>query len=121
MSLNPSVRLVLGVLCLFAMLAAAAGGQPLLVAGLTVLACSALWRLNDTWRYVLVGALLLALIVVAVVYPVLRTPLNLVGGMALLAGLMLLLTSRRRATREVARSQNVIRALEKGSAELADA
>ena len=121
MSLNPSVRFVLGVLCLFAMLAAALGGHLLLLAGMTVLACSALWRLNDTWRYVLVGALLLALIVVAVLFPALRNPLNLTGGVALLAGLMLLLTSRRRATREVARTQNVIRALEKGSAELADA
>lgn len=121
MSLNPSVRFVLGVLCLFAMLAAALGGHLLLLAGMTVLACSALWRLNDTWRYVLVGALLLALIVVAVLFPALRNPLNLIGGVALLAGLMLLLTSRRRATREVARTQNVIRALEKGSAELADA
>ena len=118
---NPSVLSALGVLALLAALAAGVGGHLLLLAGLVVLACAAFWGLQSLWSYVVVGTFLLGLVLAGAHDEVRSDPLVLLGGLALLAGLVFLFTGQRRALKEVARTQNVIRALEQGSAELADA
>ncbi len=121
MPLNSSVRLFVGLVALLAMLAAALGGHPALVLGLAVLACAALWELRELWRTVLLGCLAVSLVILFVAAGSGRDLYTLAGGLLLLAGLLLLTGSQRRAQGEMARKQNVIRALEKGSAELADA
>lgn len=119
MLLNSSVRLFLSLLALLAMLAAALGGHPALVLGLAVLACAALWDLRELWRTVLLGCLAASLLILVAQGE--RDLYTLAGGLSLLLGLTLLLGGQRRAQGEMARRENVIRALEKGSAELADA
>ncbi len=102
-------------------LGAALGGHLLLLAGLMVLACAALWVAGNVWRSVLIGVLIASL-GLAAVRPEIRADLWVwPGAAALLGGLLLLLAGQRRQQAEVYRTQNVIRALEKGSAELADA
>ncbi|WP_407570768.1 HD-GYP domain-containing protein [Deinococcus altitudinis] len=118
---NPTVLSALGVLALLAALVAGLSGNLLLLAGLVVLACAAFWGLQTLWSYVVVGTFLLGLALAAARKEVRADPLVLLGGLALLAGLVFLFVGQRRALKEVARTQNVIRALEQGSAELADA
>ena len=103
------------------MLAAALSGHPALVLGLAGLACAALWELRELWRTVMLGCLAASLVILFLSAQEGRDPYTLAGGLLLLLGLSLLLTSQRRAQGETARRENVIRALEKGSAELADA
>ncbi len=108
-------------LALLAALVAGLSGNLLLLAGLVVLACAAFWGLQSLWSYVVIATFLLGLALAAARKEVRADPLVLLGGLALLAGLVFLFAGQRRALKEVARTQNVIRALEQGSAELADA
>lgn len=112
---------MLGLLALMAGLAAALNGQLLLLAGLTLVACVALWELPDVWRFVLIVTVVVALGLGIWVAGPRPDPWVLIGAVVLVAGLFLLLGSQRRALQEVERTRNVIRALEQGSAELADA
>jgi len=90
------------------------------MAGLAVVACAVLWSFTDVWRGVLFGTVLLSVVLSAASPEARQDPLTLVGGLALLLGLGFLLAGQRGALREVARTTNVIRALEQGSAELSE-
>lgn len=118
--MNPTVRLGLGVLALLLGLATALEGHLLLFSGLLVLACGLFWGLADVWRTVLTAALVVGL-GLAAVQPVVRAdPWLLPGVGALLVGVLLLLNLQGRQQRELSRLQIIVRALEKGSADLAD-
>lgn len=101
-------------------LAAALAGHLLLFSGLAVLACGLLWGLADVWRTVLVGALVVGLGLSAVKPELRADPWLLPGAAALLAGVLLLLSVQGRQGRELSRMQTIVRAIEKGSADLAD-
>jgi len=117
---NPTVRLGLGVLALLLGLVTALQGHALLFSGLLVLACGLLWGLADVWRTVLTGALVVGLGFSAVKPELRADPWLLPGAAALLVGVLLVLNMQGRQQRELSRLQIVVRALEKGSADLAD-
>jgi putative nucleotidyltransferase with HDIG domain len=118
---NSTVLTVLGVLALLAALAAGLTGNLLLLTGLVVLACAAFWGLQPLWSYVVPATFLLGVVLATANHQLMTAPLVLLGALTVLVGLVVLFSGQRRALAAVARTQNVIRALEQGSAELADA
>ncbi|ULH16256.1 HD-GYP domain-containing protein [Deinococcus sp. KNUC1210] len=121
MSSVQPLRTGLGILALIGGVLAGMFGHLLLMASLFVLACVAFWESREVWSYVLVGVAALAL---AFSLPTLQfrgDPLALLGGVIWVCAMGALLLNHHSTRTQVAQMRNVIQALEKGSAELAQA
>ncbi|WP_425147404.1 HD-GYP domain-containing protein [Deinococcus sp.] len=116
-----ALRLVLGVLALIAGVLAGIFGHPLLLAGCFVAACSAFWASREIWLYVLVGVVALSLALSLPSRAFKADPLSLPGALLLVAAMGSLLLAYRATQAQLEAMRNVIGALEKGSADLAQA